>query len=173
MIDKRELMEKARSLNLSLGAVEKDYVLGWVLYGISKCLDDLVFKGGSDLSKIYFKTWRLSEDLDFNLSPKNFDVNKIREKFNIMFELIEKKSGIKLNIKSEHTNPGYIQFKLQYKSSLEHKNFVRIDINKDINLEKPLKKSLKNVYSDYPKFKIKVKSLSNIIQPSKDVGFYP
>ena len=35
MIDKRELLEKARERNLSLAMIEKDYILGWVLFGFS------------------------------------------------------------------------------------------------------------------------------------------
>ena len=65
MIDRRELLEKARERNLTLGMIEKDYVLGWLLFGISE-INDLTFKGGTALSKIYFpRIWRLSEDLDF------------------------------------------------------------------------------------------------------------
>ncbi|MFQ6092333.1 MAG: nucleotidyl transferase AbiEii/AbiGii toxin family protein [bacterium] len=65
MIDKRELLEKSRDRNLPLAMVEKDYVLGWLLFGFSD-VPALVFKGGTALSKIYFpRTWRLSEDLDF------------------------------------------------------------------------------------------------------------
>ena len=38
MIDKMELLEKARELRLSFLIVEKDYVLGWLLYGMKeKC----------------------------------------------------------------------------------------------------------------------------------------
>ncbi|MEW6603112.1 MAG: nucleotidyl transferase AbiEii/AbiGii toxin family protein [Thermoproteota archaeon] len=50
--------------------VEKDYVLGWILYGIcsSSISDKLTFKGGTSLSKVYFPgRWRMSEDLDFTL----------------------------------------------------------------------------------------------------------
>lgn len=59
MIDKRELLEKTRERNLNLQMIEKDYILGWLLFGISK-IPDLVFKGGTALSKIYFsRIWRL------------------------------------------------------------------------------------------------------------------
>ena len=53
MIDKRELLQKARDKKLNLQIVEKDYVLGWLLNGL-KDFDDLIFKGGTALSKIYF-----------------------------------------------------------------------------------------------------------------------
>ena len=75
MIDKSELLEKARERHLSLQMIEKDYVLGWLLFGVSK-IPGLVFKGGTALSKIYFpEIWRLSEDLDFALPEE--DLNNV------------------------------------------------------------------------------------------------
>ena len=35
LIDRRELLEKARERNLTLGMIEKDYVLGWLLFGLN------------------------------------------------------------------------------------------------------------------------------------------
>jgi predicted nucleotidyltransferase component of viral defense system len=65
LIDRRELLEKARERGLPLAMIEKDYALGWLLLGLSGA-KGLVFKGGTALSKVYFpRTWRLSEDLDF------------------------------------------------------------------------------------------------------------
>jgi len=161
MIDKRELMEKARKWNLSLGAVEKDYVQGWLLFGISRYLPDLIFKGGTALSKIYFPLSRLSEDLDFNLL-NGFEAEKIITGFSNIFDLIYKKAGIKLSLKSKHSNPDYLQFKIQYEAVLKFKNFIKIDINKGGLIEKPSNKELQRVYSDYPSFSIKVKTLDEI-----------
>ena len=70
MIDKREILETASSLSLLPNVVEKDYVLGWMLAGISAHEDlseSWVFKGGTCLKKCYFETYRFSEDLDFTL----------------------------------------------------------------------------------------------------------
>jgi predicted nucleotidyltransferase component of viral defense system len=53
LIDRRELLEKARERSLTLGMIEKDYVLGWLLFGLS-AIRDLAFKGGTALSKVYF-----------------------------------------------------------------------------------------------------------------------
>jgi len=49
---------------------ERDYVLGWFLLGLAGTFDlhqALVFKGGTALRKMYFPTYRFSEDLDFTL----------------------------------------------------------------------------------------------------------
>lgn len=48
--------------------IEQDYILSWVLLGISLIpvlRNNLVFKGGTALRKAYFGNYRFSEDLDF------------------------------------------------------------------------------------------------------------
>ena len=59
-----------RTWGLREDVVEKDYALGWVLWGIGA--DSLlgrtwVFKGGTCLKKCYIETYRFSEDLDFTV----------------------------------------------------------------------------------------------------------
>lgn len=50
-----------------LRLLEKDYYITIVLSSINRLSNDLIFKGGTCLSKIYFSYYRLSEDLDFTL----------------------------------------------------------------------------------------------------------
>ena len=50
-----------------LRLLEKDYYITIVLSGINQLSNDLVFKGGTCLSKIYYSYYRLSEDMDFTL----------------------------------------------------------------------------------------------------------
>ena len=45
--------------------LEKDYYLTMVLSGMNRLSEDLIFKGGTCLNKIYYSYYRLSEDLDF------------------------------------------------------------------------------------------------------------
>lgn len=155
MIDKRELLEKARERKLNLGMIEKDYVLGWLLFGFSKTR--LVFKGGTALSKTYFPhIWRLSEDLDFSLKG-NFDDIEVEE----VLRFVKEGSGIKFRLKSKYENPEYLQLKIQYHALLG-KNWIKVDVTKERVVEKPLKKPLKKVYSDYPDFDVKVMQLEEI-----------
>ncbi len=70
MIGRGELDDRVRDWGLREDVVEKDYVLGWVLWGIGT--DPLlgetwVFKGGTCLKKCYIETYRFSEDLDFTV----------------------------------------------------------------------------------------------------------
>jgi len=45
--------------------LEKDYYLTIVLSGMDHLSENLIFKGGTCLNKIYYSYYRLSEDLDF------------------------------------------------------------------------------------------------------------
>jgi len=60
MIPKPEILSASKATNLLPSTVEKDYILSWVLYGISKNakLSEWIFKGGSCLKKCYFETYR-------------------------------------------------------------------------------------------------------------------
>ena len=159
MIDRRELLAKARERKLNLNIVEKDYVLGWLLFGFSQ-INFLVFKGGTALSKIYFpEIWRLSEDLDFSLLDDDFEV--ISENIEEIFKQVERKSGIKLALKSRFSNPDYLQLKIQYHGVIS-RNWIKADFMKNDIVDKPLKKSLKKEYSDYKDFRVKVESLEEI-----------
>ena len=68
--------ERLRKIRLNTGVqwhvLERDYLLSWILFGISKVpllSDTLVFKGGTVLRKCYFEDYRFSEDLDFTGLP--------------------------------------------------------------------------------------------------------
>jgi predicted nucleotidyltransferase component of viral defense system len=72
VITRAVLDERVREWGLRDDVVEKDYVLGWLLWGIgtSESLrDSWVFKGGTCLKKCYIETYRFSEDLDFTVLP--------------------------------------------------------------------------------------------------------
>ena len=72
MISKQEILDRATQWQLQPQVVEKDYVLGWLLAGLSKHPETSkhwVFKGGTCIKKCYLETYRFSEDLDFSLLP--------------------------------------------------------------------------------------------------------
>ena len=63
------LLEARGRLGIPWEVLERDYLLSWVLAGISEVpvlQDTLVFKGGTALRKCYFGDYRFSEDLDFS-----------------------------------------------------------------------------------------------------------
>lgn len=70
MISRISLNERVQEWGLREDVVEKDYVLGWVLWGIGSepaLRERWVFKGGTCLKKCYLETYRFSEDLDFTV----------------------------------------------------------------------------------------------------------
>jgi predicted nucleotidyltransferase component of viral defense system len=70
VIARAALQTRAREWGLAEEVVEKDYVLGWLLWGIGShpdLRDSWVFKGGTCLKKCFVETYRFSEDLDFTV----------------------------------------------------------------------------------------------------------
>lgn len=72
MITRADIVERVGEWQLTEEVIEKDYVLGWLLWGIATdpVLSKMwVFKGGTCLKKCYIETYRFSEDLDFTVLP--------------------------------------------------------------------------------------------------------
>lgn len=100
MIDRQEVMEFAREFGLAPQVIEKDYVLGWMLAGISadpEIGSSWVFKGGTCLKKCYFETYRFSEDLDFTLTdPAHLEESFLLPMFVRIAEWIYEQTGIEV-----------------------------------------------------------------------------
>src|SRR5579864_4136304 len=68
MIEKLEIDQMAKELEVGHADIQKDYVFGWLLYGLftrSTLKDSIFLKGGNALRKAYFPQTRYSADLDF------------------------------------------------------------------------------------------------------------
>jgi len=66
---RNRLQEARKRLGIPWEILERDYVLSWLLAGVSDVealRDTLVFKGGTALKKCFFGDYRFSEDLDFS-----------------------------------------------------------------------------------------------------------
>jgi predicted nucleotidyltransferase component of viral defense system len=80
-------MDFSREFGIAPNIIEKDYMLGWLLAGISQHAElsnNWIFKGGTCLKKCYSETYRFSEDLDFTLTQpehqnKDFLINIFKE----------------------------------------------------------------------------------------------
>ncbi len=62
----------SRYYNISTAMVEKDYYVTLVLKRLTKVVPELIFKGGTSLSKCYGIIDRFSEDIDITLDPNCF-----------------------------------------------------------------------------------------------------
>lgn len=98
MISLAELQEAAVKHGLPITTVERDYVLGWMLWAIGShqdVKDCWIFKGDTCLKKCFTKAWRFSEDLDFSLLPDNvFDVTSLQKEIVGMQSRIQSEAGI-------------------------------------------------------------------------------
>ena len=76
MISHQEIKNLVAEWGLREDIIEKDYVIGWLLWGISaepELNANWAFKGGTALKKCFIETWRFSEDLDFTVLPDGPD----------------------------------------------------------------------------------------------------
>ncbi|MFQ6056580.1 MAG: nucleotidyl transferase AbiEii/AbiGii toxin family protein [Methanosarcinales archaeon] len=165
MITKEEIRRIARQKGIPAGIIEKDYVLGWLLYGISRSnlKNILIFKGGTALSKIYFpKLWRLSEDLDFTSTTK-IDKKELKLELENIFKIIYENSGIEFNLDTIHAIEEHIIINIQFIGPLGGKNRTRLNIRLREKIILPTEeRTVINIYSDDPKIKIIVYSLNEI-----------
>ncbi|MDR2707857.1 MAG: nucleotidyl transferase AbiEii/AbiGii toxin family protein [Nitrososphaerota archaeon] len=165
MISPQELRKTAREKMLPLDLVEKDYVLGWILYGIcsSPLSNCLAFKGGTALSKIYFPgQWRLSEDLDFTLLGENNLEDFAAILSNDVPNIIAKDSNISVVLsKPPFLNPVYLQSRFQYTGPIS-KNTVKIEITTEKFLGEVTEQIVPNMF-DYPHYLANVYTLETIL----------
>lgn len=101
MIEQKEINKVATKNRVSDRQIEKDYVLSWILYAISKnqiLYNSLVFKGGTVLKKAYFEDYRFSEDLDFTLIDETVSNEQIQSEFNNLFDFIKEETNIDMRL---------------------------------------------------------------------------
>ncbi len=70
MILRDEINAKAKEFEIHPTDVEKDYVFGWLLFGLftqSALKKEIFLKGGNALRKGYFENTRFSSDLDLGI----------------------------------------------------------------------------------------------------------
>ncbi len=101
MIPRAALQVRAREWGLTEEVVEKDYVLGWLLWGIGSqpaLRDHWVFKGGTCLKKCFVETYRFSEDLDFTvLDDGPLTPEDLLPILTEMLDRVEQETGITLS----------------------------------------------------------------------------
>ena len=92
MIDYLQVQRLALKNNVSQEIIEKDYFIELVLFYFSKdssLCENLVFRGGTALKKVYFPEYRFSEDLDFVIDSKK-EINVYQD---IVIQILQKISS--------------------------------------------------------------------------------
>jgi predicted nucleotidyltransferase component of viral defense system len=156
MIRPGEIQNKAREVGVRDQQIEKDYILSWILQGISQhetLAKSIVFKGGTVLKKVYFEDYRFSEDLDFTLLDDTISNEHIFEWFVAIFEYIKEEANIPLEIidDNEHEDGG-INFYISYIGPLGgqgNNKKVKVDISRSEKLAfETAKRNVIIAYSD-------------------------
>lgn len=150
--------------NGNMGYAEKLYLQDIILHSIyQKTTDELVFKGGTCLLKLY-NLDRFSEDLDFTLNDKELDIGEIiddsirhLEKFGAEVE----ENGTRETQDSYKTRLG-IKGPL-YQGTRLSLSFVRIEVNKKARAENPVNKRYSPVFPDVPAFNLMALSQEEIL----------
>lgn len=165
MIDRNELLSIANSTALAGTVVEKDYILGWLLRGISQHAEfreRWLFKGGTCLKKCYFETYRFSEDLDFTLlRPAHVDADFLLTSFAEVSAGLYEESGIEMPAgrmrfdiyQNPRGNPS-CQGRIYYRSRFQTGNnmpAVKLDLTADeAVLDDGVWRAVSHPYSDEP-----------------------
>ena len=175
MIDRREIMEFSREFGLTANVIEKDYVLGWVLAGISSHEDlgrEWVFKGGTCLKKCYFETYRFSEDLDFTIrNPDHLEQDFLLSSFKEVADWVYENTGIEVPYDlisfDVYANPRgaiSVQGKIGYKGPMQPGGAlprIKLDLtNDEILVLDPAACEVHHPYSDRPEDGIYVQCYS-------------
>ena len=166
MIDKAEIKEFAAKMDLRSDIVEKDYVLGWLLAGISahkELSESWIFKGGTCLKKCHFETYRLSEDLDWTvLNTKHIDERFLIKAFKEISDWVYQNSRMELpqdliSFKVYKNKKGIVSVrgKIGFRGPLLKKinlSKIQMDLTADEILAlQPIRMRVRHPYTDDPK----------------------
>jgi len=136
--------------------IEKNYIISWVTYGIANnpfLKENLLFKGGTVLKKVYFPDYRFSEDLDFTFTGKDFVIEVLKAAFSEFIEWVYDESRISLSVQNEtQHDTGNYNFYLSYTGPLggagANKD-IKVDISQnELIYNTPEEKQIINTYSD-------------------------
>jgi predicted nucleotidyltransferase component of viral defense system len=173
MVPAKEINAVAAKNKLKDTQIEKDYVLSWMLLGISKSellSRILVFKGGTVLKKVYFPGYRFSEDLDFTLLEEEISNDRLLQEFETVYAWVKEEANITLQFKEVNTHvSGSIAFYVNYVGPLLgsiNSRDVKIDITRGEAIEYPVEqRRIFILYSDLPKesFYLRCYSLSEVL----------
>lgn len=175
MIAKGEIDKIAAKNIVGAVEIEKDYVITWVLYGISKhqaLKNILAFKGGTVLKKVYFEDYRFSEDLDFTLLNEDINNDGIIELFEISLEIATEESGLQFEIDYDkeklHEASGSLKFFINYVAPLQGamgSRHLKVDVTRGEILEFELEEhAVFSGYSDIEEeISIQCYSLSEVV----------
>jgi predicted nucleotidyltransferase component of viral defense system len=96
VINQQEIETKAREFEIHTSNVQRDYVFGWLLFGVftvSNLKESIFLKGGNALRKGYFAETRYSSDLDLGI-PHDIARDALLVEINMICDAIQEKAGV-------------------------------------------------------------------------------
>jgi len=162
VIEKQELIAKSLAWQLPIHTVEKDYVLGLILYGIAThpvLKKKWVFKGGTCIKKCYIADYRFSEDLDFTIIDQaSLDPERILRQLQEIAEIVLSTFGLIINVDGIKVSPfpdkhgQFLQAKLPFRGPVSISGSypnIKFDLSGEEKLiDRPAQRKLLHAYSD-------------------------
>ena len=144
----KSLERASRKKGFLLPLIEKDYYLTLILSRVHELSEDLIFKGGTCLNKVYYVYYRLSEDIDFNMALPQYEATRgqRRKCIQLVEDRIEKfieQFGMKLD---DAGNPGrneskqYIYYFVYQSALREVEAKIKFEIGLRFNPIDPVEK---------------------------------
>jgi predicted nucleotidyltransferase component of viral defense system len=137
VISRAALDERVREWGLRHGVVEKDYVLGWLLWGIGRhpqLGQSWIFKGGTCLKKCYIETYRFSEDLDFTVADGGpVEPEDVRPHLDQVLGTVSEASGIDFSdrdpLLKQRNRPGSVEGRVYYRGPLQSPSVASVKLD--------------------------------------------
>lgn len=115
MITTAKLHRAAEKEGLRFDQTEKDYVILWVLAGLSRSgvkEHGWFFKGGTCLRHCYYAGYRFSEDIDFSCNPGGDNLETSLYLLDAVATWVLTESGVRLSIRDPLTVEGDFQIEI-------------------------------------------------------------
>ncbi len=168
-IDVEAMRALARKTAMSLGNLEKDYVLSVALTRLPGLTEHAIFKGGTCIKKCYYPKFRFSSDLDFTYQNKNpDDLKTLKNNIRGTFEM-KTIDGIRFQkVKPIETLKENLIAAIQYESVISQTGYIdsiRVEYSTETPVEQ--KPCLRNVINppvyDLPQTTVPCLSLPEIL----------
>lgn len=109
--------------NVTTDIVEKDYYVTMILYLLSQKEIEIIFKGGTSLSKAYGVIDRFSEDIDITFKEHLGESRRKKLKYNILKPIAEDLEIEIKNWKDIESDKNYNHYDFYYNSVSDNSNF--------------------------------------------------
>lgn len=171
------LLEARGRLGIPWEVLERDYLLSWVLAGISQVpvlQETLVFKGGTALRKCYFGDYRFSEDLDFSALegvPTGEEMERsVREACDTAVRLLDEYAPVEISCQrytEREPHPGgqeafAIRARFPWQSRLQTRVMIEVTVDEKV-MRSPERRRVIHQYGEPLNVDVQVYSLEEII----------